>query len=157
MRFNYGEMNALRALEESEFWKNQESEHTQVIQEVVPDLEEDYVEKLIEYKGVFDSTIARIVQYIETIINLEDSISPEINEEVIQLIKITIMQSQVFVDFLNKMLKDSTAVGNNPIANVVINHIRRESDYYIGVVKAFLDSTNYKNNGYANFYRPLDY
>ncbi len=157
MRFNYGEMNSLRALEESEFWKNQEAEHTIVIQEVVPDLEEDYVEKLIEYKGVFDSTIARIVQYIETIINLEDSISPEINEEIMQIIKIAIMQSQVFVDFLNTMLKESTAVGNNPIANVVINHIRRESDYYIGVVKAFLDSFNYKNNGYANFYRPLDY
>ncbi|MBP1924866.1 hypothetical protein J2Z76_000723 [Sedimentibacter acidaminivorans] len=157
MRFNYGEMNALRALEESEFWKNQESEHTQVIQEVVPDLEEDYVEKLIEYKGVFDSTLARIVQYIETIINLEDSISLEMNEEIMQIIKITIMQSQVFIDFLNKLLKDSSAVGNNPIANVVINHIRRESDYYIGVVKAFLDLYNDKNNRYSNFYKPLDY
>ncbi len=157
MRFNYGEMNILRALEESEFWKNQESEHTQVIQEVVPDLEEDYVEKLIEYKGVFDSAAARIVQYIETIINLEDSISPELNEEIMQVIKIAIMQSQVFVDFLNKMLSDSTAVGNNPIANVVINHIRRESDYYIGVVRAFLDSFNDKNNEYLKFYRPFGY
>lgn len=157
MRFNYGEMNILRALEESEFWKNQESEHTQVIQEVVPDLEQDYVDKLIEYKDVFDSTIARIVQYIETIINLEESISPDFTEEIMQIIKIAIMQSQVFVDFLNKLLKNSTAVGNNPIANVIINHIRRESDYYIGVVKAFLDLNNKKNNMYDNSYRPLDY
>nr|WP_312576034.1 DUF2935 domain-containing protein [Sedimentibacter sp.] len=157
MRFNYGEMNILRALEESEFWKNQESEHTQVIQEIVPDLEEDYVEKLIEYKGVFDSSIATIVQYIENVINLEESIPPALSEEIMQIIKISIMQSQVFVDFLNELLKDSAAVGNNPIASIVVNHIRRESDYYMGVVKSFLNSTNENNNGYINLYRPLDY
>jgi|GEM_PF-141367 len=150
MRFNYGEMNSLRALEEAEFWKHQEGEHTQVIQEVVMDLEDEYVDKLIEYKGIFDATEARLIQYIETIINLKNSITPEMEQEIMQMINLTIMQSQVFIDFLGKLIKESTAVSNNPIANVVIHHIRRESEYYIGIVKAFLAHMNDQNNEYDN-------
>lgn len=152
MRFNYGEMNVLRALEEAEFWKHQEGEHTQVIQEVVPDLEDEYVDKLMEYKEIFDSTEARLVQYIETIVNLNNTIMPSMNQEIMKIINLTIMQSQVFVDFLGRVIKESTAVSNNPIANVVIHHIRRESEYYIGIVKAFLDLYKEQNNGYNNEY-----
>lgn len=150
MRFNYGEMNSLRALEEAEFWKHQEGEHTQVIQEVVMDLEDEYVDKLMEYKGIFDSTEARLVQYIETLININTSITPEMEQEIMQMIYLTIAQSQVFVDFLGKIIRESTAVSNNPIANVVIHHIRRESEYYIGLVKAFLAHINDQNNEYNN-------
>lgn len=53
MRFFYGDKNILRALEEAQFWKHQESEHTDVIMEVVPDLEDEYVTKLEEYKEIF--------------------------------------------------------------------------------------------------------
>lgn len=138
MRFIYGEMNVLRALEEAEFWKRQESEHTVVIQEVVPDLEEEYVDKLIEYKEIFDSTEARITQYIENIVNSQN-ISPRIYEDNIQLINLAIKQSQVFINFLSMLLRESDPVVNDPISTTVINHIRRESEYFIGIVSAFLD------------------
>ncbi|WP_326909260.1 DUF2935 domain-containing protein [Sedimentibacter sp. MB31-C6] len=138
MRFIYGEMNILRALEEAEFWKRQESEHTVVIQEVVPDLEEEYVNKLIEYKEIFDSTESRITQYIENIVN-NQNISPRIYEDNAQLINLAIKQSQVFINFLSMLLRESDPVMNDPISTTVINHIRRESEYFIGIVSAFLD------------------
>ena len=52
MRYFYGDKNILRALEEAEFWKHQESEHTDVIQEISPDLESEYVERLEKYKQI---------------------------------------------------------------------------------------------------------
>ena len=39
MRFYYGDKTPLRVLDEIEFWKQQESEHTVVILQIVDDLE----------------------------------------------------------------------------------------------------------------------
>ncbi len=114
MRFFYGDKNILRALEEAEFWKHQESEHTDVIQEVTPDLEEEYVSRLEEYKEIFDSTHARIVQLIETAVNCQNMLSPEIYQEIINIINLAVAQSKVFVNFLGMLLRESDAVKNNP-------------------------------------------
>src|SRR5690554_7858359 len=120
MRFFYGEKNILRALEEAAFWKNQEAEHTDVIIEIVPDLEDEFVERLEEYKEVFNSTEARIVQYMEAAVNCMNNLSPEMYQNIMNVINMSIRQSQVFVDFLGMLLRDSDAVNNNPVAQVVI-------------------------------------
>lgn len=138
MRFFYGERNILRALEEAQFWKHQESEHTDVIMEVVPDLEDEYVNKLEDYKEIFNSTQARIVQLMEAAINCMNNLSPEMYQDILNVINVSTKQSQVFVDFLSMLLRDSEAVKNNPTAITVINHIRRESEYFIGIITAFL-------------------
>jgi len=150
MRFFYGEKNILRALEEAAFWKNQEAEHTDVIMEVVPDLEDEYVERLEEYKEVFNSTEARIVQYMEAAVNCMNNLSPEMYQNIMNVINLSIRQSQVFVDFLGMVLRDSDAVNNNPVAQVVINHIRRESEYFIGIVTAFLSASCNRQDDFHN-------
>ncbi|MDD4088770.1 MAG: DUF2935 domain-containing protein [Tissierellia bacterium] len=150
MRFFYGENNILRALEEAEFWKHQESEHTDVIMEVVPDLEDEYVQKLEEYKEIFNSTRARTVQYMESAVNCHNTLSPEMQQNIINIINLAIRQSQVFIDFLSMLLRDSEAVSNNPTAVVVLNHIRRESEYFVGIVTAFLSSSCTDNGIYYN-------
>ena len=148
MRFFYGDKNILRALEEAEFWKQQEAEHTDVIMEVVPDLEDEYVDKLEEYKEIFNSTRARIVQYMEAAVNCQYNLSPEMYQNIVNIINLSIRQSQVFVDFLGMLLRDSEAVKNNPAAVTVVNHIRRESEYFIGIVTAFLSASCTQPNGY---------
>ena len=155
MRFFYGEKNILRALEEAAFWKNQEAEHTDVIIEIVPDLEDEFVERLEEYKEVFNSTEARIVQYMEAAVNCMNNLSPEMYQNIMNVINMSIRQSQVFVDFLGMLLRDSDAVNNNPVAQVVINHIRRESEYFIGIVTAFLSASCNRQNSFDNmrYYR----
>ena len=150
MRFFYGEKNILRALEEAQFWKHQESEHTDVILEIVPDLEDEYVTRLEEYKEIFNSTEARIVQYMESAVNCHNALSPEMTQDIVNIINLAIRQSQVFVDFLGILLRDSEAVKNNPAAIVVINHIRRESEYFIGIVTAFLSASCTQQNGMYN-------
>ncbi len=147
MRFFYGDKNILRALEEAEFWKHQESEHTDVILKIVLDLESEYVSKLKEYKEIFDSTYGRIVLLMETAVNCHNVLSPEIYQDMINLINLSVKQSLVFVSFLGMLLRDSKAVKNNAAAVEVINHIRRESEYFIGLVTAFLTpSCNQQNN-----------
>lgn len=138
MRFFYGEKNILRALEEADFWKNQESEHIDVILEIVPDLEEEYVQRLEEYQEIFNSTHGRIVQLMETAVNCHNTLPPDIEQDIFNIINLAVRQSRVFIDFLGMLLRDSQAVTNNPTAVVVLNHIRRESEYFVGVVTAFL-------------------
>ncbi|MGO1370108.1 MAG: DUF2935 domain-containing protein, partial [Senegalia sp. (in: firmicutes)] len=53
-------------------------------------------------------------------------------------IEFSINQSLSFVEYLNILVAESKAVSNNEIAVVVINHIRRESEYLIGIIKAAL-------------------
>ncbi len=148
MRFFYGEKNILRALEEAEFWKHQESEHTDVIQEIVPDIEEEYLNRLEEYKEIFNSTHGRIVQLIETAVNCHNILSPEVYQDIINIINLSVKQSQVFVEFLSLLLRDNEAVKNNPAAGVVLNHIRRESEYFIGIITAFLTASCNQQNSF---------
>jgi hypothetical protein len=150
MRFFYGDKNILRALEEAEFWKHQESEHTDVIMEVVPDLEDEYVQRLEEYQEIFNSTHGRIVQLMEAAVNCHNTLSPDMQQDIINIINLAVRQSQVFIDFLGMLLRSSEAVTNNPAAVVVLNHIRRESEYFIGIITAFLSSSCTGNGGYYN-------
>ena len=150
MRYFYGDKNILRALEEAEFWKHQESEHTDVIQEISPDLESEYVERLEKYKQIFDSTHDRAVQYAQTAINCQNIIAGGMYEDIVQIIDLSLRQSKVFVDFLGMLLSESEAVKNNPAAVTVLNHIRRESEYFIGVVTAFLNEGCSNQNGLNN-------
>ncbi len=139
MQFCYGEKNHIRILEEAEFWKRQEAEHTVVIREIVSDLEEKFVEKLEESQKVFSAMEATILQYIERLNRSCYMMTPELIQNIIHLIQVTLCQSQMFVDLLTTMMGESAAVKNSLAAVVVINHIIRESEYYIGIAKAYLD------------------
>lgn len=138
MQFCYGEKNHIRILEEAEFWKRQESEHTVVIREIVTDLEEEFVEKLEESQKVFSTMEATILQLIERLNRSCYIITPELVQHIIHLIQVTIHQSQMFVELLTTIMGESAAVKDNLAAVVVINHIIRESKYYIGIAKAYL-------------------
>ena len=138
MRFCYGNKNGIRILEEAEFWKRQEAEHTIVIQEVTPNLEEEYVNRLNDFREEFNTVEATIVQLIEYVININGMIPSNVEYDIRQLIAFTVSQSQAFVAFLANMIEDSAAVQNYPTSIVVINHIRRESEYYIGIANAYL-------------------
>ena len=139
MQFCYGEKNHIRILEEAEFWKRQEAEHTVVIKKSVSDLEEKFVEKLEESQKVFSAMEATILQYIERLNRSCYMMTPELIQNIIHLIHVTQCQSQMFVELLTTMMGESAAVKNSLAAVVVINHIIRESEYYIGIAKAYLD------------------
>ena len=138
MRFNYGDKTLLRVLDEAEFWKRQEAEHTVVIRVLVNNLETGFVEQLRAWEQVFAQTDACVGKYIETIVRSGYCITPELKKEILELIRIAIGQSQNFIALLNSISAESQAVRGNPTALVVINHIRRESAYFIGVAQTIM-------------------
>ena len=133
MRFYYGEQNILRALDEAEFWKHQEAEHTVVIPLVTPDLEHDYMLKLEQFGIQFGKMYAEVVQYIESVTRSKGMVSRLIKSEMLGLVKKCVEQSKEFCELLEDMLKNSGAVRSNMASQTVIYHMIRESKYFIGI------------------------
>lgn len=137
MQFYYGDKLPLRILDEAEFWKRQEKEHTIVIREIASDLEEEYVSSLKKWEEAFAETEGLVIRMIENVIRSHE-LSSKTYQDINQLIKFSTNQSRQFVYLLNHILKNSKTIADNVIAITVINHIRRESEYYIGITNAFL-------------------
>ena len=72
LQFYYGQQMPLRILDEAEFWKHQEEEHTVVIRELVSNLEEEYVEALKEWEKTLGETHKQVIRFIESVRRLVD-------------------------------------------------------------------------------------
>ncbi len=62
----------------------------------------------------------------------------QLEQQIMQFLNICIRQSRDFVAFLNMVSTQSTAVMDNPVAVTVVDHIRRESEYYIEIITAVM-------------------
>lgn len=76
MQYYYGNQMPLRVLDEADFWKHQEAEHTVVIRELVKNLEQEYVNTLKEWERAFTETHQLVVRYIETVNRSMGQITP---------------------------------------------------------------------------------
>lgn len=136
MLFVYGPFLPVRILEEIRFWKQQEAEHTEVIQAIVPGLEADYVRLLEEWKPIFAETEAaadKLLQY--ALATPHATSSPEVIRQTERLLQASFQQSREFIRHLEFMLKQSAAVKSVPLAPVVLLHIIRESAYFLEVLE----------------------
>ncbi|MEK3917679.1 DUF2935 domain-containing protein [Paenibacillus sp. FSL H7-0331] len=138
MQFDYGDKMPLRILDEGEFWKLQETEHTDVIRALVPDLEQPFVEALQAWEQALARTQAMFVRYIEWVGRMEHQVSSEVYKQIMELVLFARRQSEQFIQLLNQLGTESSALKNNPTAITVLNHIRRESEYFIGIAQAVL-------------------
>ncbi|MCX7709273.1 MAG: DUF2935 domain-containing protein [Clostridia bacterium] len=138
MQFYYGEKMPLRVLDEAEFWKLQESEHTVVIRKIVPNLEKEFVRQLENWQLLLSQAQAAAVRLIEEVIRSGSNLTPMQLQRIMQYIEFALRQSQQFVMFLNQMSAQSAAIRSNPIAQTVVSHIIRESEYFIGIAQASL-------------------
>lgn len=134
----YGPLMPLRMLEEIRFWKTQEREHTQVIRALTPNLEPEYVKLMEQWEAVLAKTEYTSQQLIEAVIRSSVGVSPYLHSQVIQLLNVSMVESQKFVNHLEHMLNHSAAIKGNPTAPVVVQHIIRESEYFLGVLQPFL-------------------
>lgn len=138
MQFFYDDKLPLRILDEGQFWKRQESEHTVVIRELAPDLEKPFVEALAIWEQAFNQTENLFIRLIETVTRSGKRVAPEVLKQIHDLVAFSLQQSQQFVLLLNQILTESEAIKKNKTAQVVIKHIIRESEYFIGIVGALL-------------------
>ncbi|WP_163530028.1 DUF2935 domain-containing protein [Halobacillus ihumii] len=138
MQYYYGNQMPLRVLDEAEFWKHQEEEHTVVIRELVPNLEQQYVQDLKEWEKEFAKTHQRVVRYIETVNRSNGQVSQELYQDILQLVSYCLEQSDQFINFCRQLMEQSEPISSNPTAKVVLNHIIVESEYFIGVAQTIL-------------------
>ncbi|SEA26143.1 protein of unknown function [Thalassobacillus cyri] len=138
MQFYYGHQMPLRVLDEAEFWKHQEEEHTVVIRELVPNLEQNYVQALAQWEKDFAVAHQQVVRYIETVNRSKGQVTTKLYQDIMQLVSFCLSQSQQFINFCRSLMEESEPIRNNPTAKVVLNHIIVESEYFIGVAQTIL-------------------
>ncbi|RKD21850.1 hypothetical protein BEP19_14695 [Ammoniphilus oxalaticus] len=135
MLFAYGPYQDLRTLDEMRFWKQQEEEHIDVIKELVKDLEPQFVEALDAWKESFTLVLNRITRDIETYIRMNGKSTPAMHQHVMEMARFSLEQSERFLQFLHQMRTTSKAIKGKPTLLTVIDHIARESEYFIGVLQ----------------------
>lgn len=140
MQFYYGQQMPLRILDEAEFWKHQEEEHTVVIRELVKGLEQEFVDALKKWETAFAETHQQVIRYIETVVRTGGQVSDQLYQQVLQLVSYCLQQSQSFIQLCEQIKTQSAAVSSNHTAKVVLDHIIRESEYFIGIAQALLYS-----------------
>lgn len=138
MQFYYGQQMPLRILDEAEFWKHQEEEHTVVIRELVARLEQPFVEALQKWEEMLSATHQQIVRYIESVVRAGTYLSNELYQQVLHLVSYCLQQSLDFIKLCQQLKSESAAVNQNPTAKVVLNHIIRESEYFVGIAQLLL-------------------
>ncbi|MDQ0230073.1 DUF2935 domain-containing protein [Metabacillus malikii] len=138
MQFYYGNQMPLRVLDEAEFWKHQEEEHTVVIRELVKGLEEQYVTGLQKWEAEFAKAHQRVVRYIETVNRSNGQVSQALYQDVLQLVTFCLKQSEEFTDYCRMLTEKSEPIKTNQTAKVVMHHIIVESEYFIGVAQTIL-------------------
>ncbi|MFC0215583.1 DUF2935 domain-containing protein [Paenibacillus chartarius] len=132
----YGALMPLRVLEEIRFWKMQEREHTVVIRTLVPDLETPFVRLLEEWEGVFEKAEMAAVRLIEAAIRSGFWLPPQQQAQVNQLLIASASQSRLFIQHLMRMEQESVPIRTRPVVKTVLEHIIRESEYFLGVLQA---------------------
>lgn len=138
MQFYYGQQMPLRILDEAEFWKHQEEEHTVVIRELVPNLEQPFVDALHKWEAALSETHQYVVRYIESVVRSSYYVPAQLTRTVMELVEFCLEQSQEFIRLCRQIKTESAPVKENPIAISVLNHIIRESEYFIGIGQALL-------------------
>ncbi|GAA0605006.1 hypothetical protein GCM10009001_22820 [Virgibacillus siamensis] len=138
MQYYYGSQMPLRVLDEAEFWKMQESEHTVVMRELMPNLEQEYVDALKHWEEVLNTTHQHVKRFIESVIRSNNKVAPALYQQVLDLVSFCLQESVAFIQFCRQVKTESEAAANNQTAKVVINHIVDESEYFIGIAQTIL-------------------
>jgi Fe-Mn family superoxide dismutase len=132
----YGELMPLRLLEELVFWKTQEMEHTLVIRQLVPDLEPAYAALLQNWETAFSRTLETAQSALRAAVAVPGApLPPEWTAQLPGLVRHSVLQSAEFIRQLMKLQELSAAVRRRPTVPIVLAHIRRESEYFVGVIE----------------------
>ncbi|WP_077329268.1 DUF2935 domain-containing protein [Virgibacillus siamensis] len=138
MQYYYGGQMPLRVLDEAEFWKMQESEHTVVMRELMPNLEKEYVDALKHWEEVLNTTHQHVKRFIESVVRSNNKVAPALYQQVLDLVSFCLQESVAFIQFCRQVKTESEAAKNNHTAKVVIDHIIDESEYFIGIAQTIL-------------------
>ena len=133
MQFYYGEQNILRALDEAQFWKRQEAEHTTLIPVITPNLEAEYAGRLETLGNEINQLEEESVKFITSVVRSRGVVGRDLKVQMLNFIKRCVEQSKDFIALMTEMLENSRAVHANAVSQTVIKHMIRESQYFVGI------------------------
>lgn len=128
----YGSLWPLRLLEEIRFWKIQEREHTVVIQTLGSNLPPKWILRLQEWGVAFGKLEGEAVQLLERVAR-QGYVDPETAAASLDLARRSVAQSVQFIRLLGRL-----PLPQEPVFATVINHIKNESEYFLGVMTGVL-------------------
>ena len=137
MQFYYGKQMPFRIVDEIEFWKLQEEEHTVVIREALTSLEKKYVDALKKWEQALSETHQKAVSFAESVTRSQ-YVYGDLYQQVLELTKFSTDESMKFIDLCREIKVHSTAAKDNPIAKTILDHIISESEYFIGIARVVL-------------------
>ncbi len=137
VQFYYGQQMPLRILDECEFWKLQEKEHTVVIRKALDNLEEDYVNSLESWEETLSRTHGTVISYIESV-NRSGGVYGNLYQQILHLVQFCFDQSNQFIALCRDIKNNSRAAKDNMFAKTLLDHIVRESEYFTGIARAIL-------------------
>ena len=94
VQFYYGQQMPLRILDECEFWKLQEKEHTVVIRKALDNLEEDYVNSLESWEETLSRTHGTVISYIESV-NRSGGVYGNLYQQILHLVQFCFDQQSI--------------------------------------------------------------
>lgn len=140
MQYYYGALMPLRILDEVEFWKQQEEEHTVVIRSLVKGLEDRFVAQLKEWEQVLSQTHQTAVRYIESLSRAGYQVNDSFFQEIMGFVSYCLKQSDQFIHLCQTLKEESQAISGNLTAKIVMDHIIRESEYFVGIAQTLLNA-----------------
>ncbi len=141
MQFYYGDQNQLRVLDEAQFWKRQEAEHTTVIEQILGNPDQGVLNTLQVFQREFTQTENKATQLVETVIRSKGKVDEVMIQHIMDFIRYAIQESEEFIRYLNNLFTDEQIV-QTIVEQTVINHIIRESEYFIGIAQTILFTCN---------------
>lgn len=145
MLYGYGSMLPMRILEEIHFWKNQELEHTEFIKAVIHNLEIPYVKLLTEWAMVFQESALTARKLLDQSLSPNTTLSSILLIDTEQLLSLSCLQSREFIRHLNSVKDQSIAIREHSLANILILHIIRESEYFLHTLDTLNQSGIFQN------------
>jgi Fe-Mn family superoxide dismutase len=127
----------MQLLEDIRYWKRQELEQTQVIRAVSPLLEPDYVKLLGEWEAVLSKMENTSDRLAEALMRSGDALSPQLEEQIAELMRISLLQSEQFADQLQAMRSDSAVIQDDPVTQKIILLLVRQSEYFLQTLGSY--------------------
>src|SRR5699024_11984163 len=97
-----------------------------------------YVDALNKCEDVLITTHKQFVRFVDSVKRSPYKLSPELEKQVLELALFCLHESVAFIQFCRHMKQNSQAIQGNMTAQVVMDHIIRESEYFIGIAQTIL-------------------
>lgn len=139
MQLIYGSLMPVRILEENACWKQQEKQNTEIIRDIVPQLEADYVHLLSQWEQVLAQTEEAANAHLRVALQQPNGMQTDQLQQIHELLRVSVYQSEQFLQQLEVIRHNSQAVQHTPFVSVFFDHAASRSQYFLNAVRPIVN------------------